>query len=72
MTDNAIFLKTGVRVMHIVSVMLAPSVKVASEQEEVTQALKEHMTVQERQRKIDGEIKSRRFEQVDSLQCCYH
>ena len=52
MTDNAIFLKKGARVVDIVSVMLAPSAEVPSEQDEDEQALKEHMTVQERQEKL--------------------
>ena len=52
MTDNAIFLKKGVRVAHIASAMLAPSEEVPSEQDEDAQALKEHMMVQERQEKL--------------------
>ena len=52
MTDNAIFLKKGVWVVHIVSAMLAPSVEVPSEQDEDAQAPKEHMMVQERQEKL--------------------
>ena len=47
---------------HIVSAMLAPPEEVPSEQDEDVQALKEHMTVQERQEKIDGEIKSQWLE----------
>ena len=52
MTDNAIFLKKGVQVAHIVSAMLAPPEEAPSEQDEDAQALKEHMTVQERQEKL--------------------
>ena len=52
MTDKAIFLKKGVQVAHIVSVMLAPLEEAPSEQDENTQAPKEHMTVQERQEKL--------------------
>ena len=52
MTDNAIFLKKGMWVVHVVSVMLAPPEEAPSEQAEGTQALKEWMTVQERQEKL--------------------
>ena len=52
MTDNAIFLKKGVQVVHIVSTMLAPLEEAPSEQDEDTQAPKEHITVQERQEKL--------------------
>ena len=52
MTDNAKFIKKGVRVAHIVSAMLAPSAEAPSEQEEDAQAPKEHMMVQERQQKL--------------------
>ena len=52
MTDNAIFLKKGVQVAHIVSAMLAPPEEVPSEQAEDVQAPKECMTVQERQEKF--------------------
>ena len=38
--------------VHIVSVMLAPLEEAPSEQDEDVQALKEHMTVQERQEKL--------------------
>ena len=47
MTDQAIFLKKGARVAHVVSAMLAPPEETPSKQEEDTQAPKEHMTVQE-------------------------
>ena len=47
MTDQAIFLKKGVQVAHIVSAMLAPPEEMPSKQEEDAQAPKEHMTVQE-------------------------
>ena len=52
MTDKAIFLKKGARVAHVVSAMLAPLQEVPSEQDEDVQALKECMTVQERQEKL--------------------
>ena len=52
MTENAIFLKKGAQVVHIVSAVLASSEEVPSEQDEDTQAPKEHMTVQERQEKL--------------------
>ena len=52
MTDNAIFLKKGMRVTQVVSAILAPPEEVPSEQDEDVQALKEHMTVQERQEKL--------------------
>ena len=52
MTDKAIFLKKGARIAHIESAMLAPSEEVPSEHHEDTQALKERMTVQERQDKL--------------------
>ena len=45
MMDKAIFLKKGVQVAHIVSVMLAPLEEMPSEQVEDAQAPKEHMTV---------------------------
>ena len=47
MTDQAIFLKRGAGVVHVVSAMLAPPEEVPSKQEEDTQAPKECMTVQE-------------------------
>ena len=52
MTDNAIFLKKGVWVAHIVSAMLASPQEAPSEQDEDAQAPKEHMAVQERQEKL--------------------
>ena len=39
MTDNAIFLKKGMQVAHVVSVMLVPPEEVSSEQVEDAQAL---------------------------------
>ena len=47
MTEQAIFLKKGVRVAHVVSAMLAPPEKVPSTQEEDMQVPKECMTVRE-------------------------
>ena len=47
MTEQAIFLKKGVRVAHVVSAMLAPPEEAPSKQEEDVQAPKECMTVQE-------------------------
>ena len=47
MTDQAIFLKKGVRVAHVVSAMLAPPEETPSTQDEDAQTLKECMTVQE-------------------------
>ena len=52
MTDQAIFLKKGARVVHIVSAMLASPEEMPSKQEEDTQTLKERMMVQERQDKL--------------------
>ena len=52
MTENAIFLKKGVRVVHVVSVVLEPSEEAPSEQDEDVLAPKEHMRVQERQEKL--------------------
>ena len=62
MTDQAIFLKKGAQVAHVVSAMLAPPEEMPSKQEEDAQAPKEHMTVQERQDKLLGEIELRWFE----------
>ena len=45
MTEQAIFLKKGARVAHVVSAMLAPPEEAPSRQEENVQAPKEHMTV---------------------------
>ena len=47
MMEQAIFLKKGVRVAHVVSAMLAPLEEAPSGQEEDVQALKERMSVQE-------------------------
>ena len=47
MTEQAIFLKKGVWVAHVVSAMLAPPEEVPSKQEEDMQVPKELMTVQE-------------------------
>ena len=52
MTDQAIFLKKGARVVHIVSAMLAPPEETPSTQDEDMQTPKECMTVQERQDKL--------------------
>ena len=52
MTDQAIFLKKGTRVVHVVSATLAPSGETPSTQDEDAHALKEHMMVQERQDKL--------------------
>ena len=52
MTDNAIFLKKGMCVAHVVSVMLAPLEEVPSEEAEGAQAPKERMAVKERQEKL--------------------
>ena len=52
MTDQAIFPKKGARVVHIVSAMLAPPEEMLSKQDEDVHALKECMTVQERQDKL--------------------
>ena len=52
MTDKAIFLRKGVRVVHIVSAMLAPREETPPEQDEDTQTPKERMTVQEQQDKL--------------------
>ena len=47
MTEQAIFLKKGAQVAHVVSARLAPLEEVPSRQEENTQAPKEHMMVRE-------------------------
>ena len=47
MTDQAIFLKKGTRVVHAVSAMLAPSEETPSTQDEDDHALKEHMMLKE-------------------------
>ena len=47
MTEQAIFLKKGVRVAHVISAMLAPPEEVPLIQEEDVQVLKECMTVRE-------------------------
>ena len=52
MTDQAIFLKKGVRVVHVVSAVLAPPEETPSTQDEDAQTLKERMTVQEHQDKL--------------------
>ena len=52
MTDNAIFLKNGACVAHVVSVMLAPPEEAPSEEAKSVQAPKEQITVQERQEKL--------------------
>ena len=45
MTEQAIFLKKGVRVAHVESAMLAPPEEAPSRQEEDVQVLKECMTM---------------------------
>ena len=52
MTEQAIFLKKGVRVAHVVLAILAPPEEAPSRQEEDVQVSKERMTVQERQDKL--------------------
>ena len=52
MTEQAIFLKKGVQVAHVVSAMLAPPEEAPSRQEENGQAPKKLMTVRERQDKL--------------------
>ena len=52
MTDQAIFLKKGTRVAHIVSATLTPPEETPSTQGENAHAPKECMTVQERQDKL--------------------
>ena len=52
MTEQAIFLKKGARVVHVVSAMLAPPEEAPSRQEESAQAPKERMMVRERQDKL--------------------
>ena len=52
MTDQAIFLKKGARVAHVVSAMLAPPEETPSTQGEDVHTPKECMTVQERQDKL--------------------
>ena len=52
MMDSAIFLKKGVCVVHVVSVMLVPPAKVPSEQVEGMEASQEQMSVQEWQEKL--------------------
>ena len=52
MTDNAIFLKKGMHVVHVVSAMLTPPEETPLEEAESMQAPKKQMTVQERQEKL--------------------
>ena len=52
MTDQAIFLKKGVQVAHVVSANLVPQEEMPSKQEEDVQTMKEHMIVRERQDKL--------------------
>ena len=52
MTDSAIFLKRGVHVAHVVSVMLVPPEEAPSEQAEGAQVPREQMSVQEWQEKL--------------------
>ena len=52
MTDQAIFLKKGAQVAHVVFAMLAPLEEAPSKQEEDVQTPKECMMVQERQDKL--------------------
>ena len=53
MTDNAIFLKKGVRVAHVVSATLVPPAEVPSEESvEGVQLPQEQMSVQEQQEKL--------------------
>ena len=52
MTDQAIFLKKGTRVAHVVSATLAPPEETPSTQDEDAHAPKECMTVQEQQDKL--------------------
>ena len=51
MTDSAIFLKKGVCVVHVVSVILVPPVEVLSEQVKGAEVPQERMSVQEWQEK---------------------
>ena len=51
MTEQAIFLKKGAQVAHVVSADLAPLNEVPSKQEDA-QTVKEHMMVRERQDKL--------------------
>ena len=50
-TDQAIFLKKGVQLAHVISAELVPLDEAPSKQEDV-QTVKERMTVQERQHKL--------------------
>ena len=52
MADQAIFLKKGTRVVHVLSATLAPPEETPSTQDEDTHAPKECMTVQEQQDKL--------------------
>ena len=52
MTDSAIFLKKGMHVVHVVSVMLVPPVEMTSEQVKGTEVPQEQMSVQEWQEKL--------------------
>ena len=53
MTDSAIFIKKGVCVAHVVSVMLVPPVELPSEEPvEGTEASQEWISVQEQQEKL--------------------
>ena len=52
MTDQAIFLKKGTRVVHVVSATLAPPEETPSTQDEDAHAPKERMMVQEWQDKL--------------------
>ena len=62
MTEQAIFLKKGARVVHVVSAMLAPPEEVPSRQQENAQAPKECMTVLRVTGQIVGETKLGRLE----------
>ena len=52
MTDSAIFLKKGLCIVHVVSVMLVPPVEVPSEQVNGVEVPQEQMSVQEWQEKL--------------------
>ena len=56
MTDSAIFLKKGVCVVHVVSVMLVPPEEAPLEQAEGVQVPREWMSVQERQEKLMNKL----------------
>ena len=72
MTDQAIFLKKGTRVAHVVPATLKPSEETPSTQDEDAHAMKERMMVWERQDKLLEKLNLDGLGQWTPPQCRYH